>query len=135
MKTMTTNLKYFSSLTAIFSVIFFYYLYTAISIDSYDKIWIYATLYGAVLFISGLILGYHDTVRDSRLDLGFHYHLMTFIIVNLIGILSAFVVMGFNIDTLLYAILPIAFWTLGLFVHHYLSSKTIKGMDKGNIFD
>ena len=135
MKTMTTNLKYFCGLTIIFSVIFFYYLYAALSIESYDKISIYAALYGSVLFISGLALGYFDSVRHSRLDLGFHYHLMTFIIVNVIGLISLFIDMGFNKNTLLYAILSIVFWAIGLLVHYYYSSKSIKGMDKENIFE
>ena len=135
MKTLTNNLKYFCGLTLIFSITFFYYLYSSILIESYNKIWVYATLFGIALFISGFALGYNDSVRKSRLDLGFQYHLMTFIIVNFIGIVSLFIAMGFNMKTLLYSILSLIPWGIGLYANYYSSSKSIKGMDKKDIFD
>ena len=135
MKTMTTNLKYFSALAFVFSIVFFYLLYTSLAAESYNNIWLLATLFGLALLVSGFALGYHDLVRNSRLDLGFRYHLMTFMIVNAIGLASLFVAMGVNKDTLLYGLLPVSFWGLGLLVHYYFSSKSIKGMDKKNLFD
>ena len=135
MKTMSNNLIYFSGLTLTFSVIFFYYLYANLIIESYDKIWIYALLYGTALFISGLTLGYKDSVRKSRLDLGFQYHLMTFVVVNGVGIISLLIAMGFSTQNFITGILSILFWTLGILVHYYYSLKTIKGMDKEEIFD
>ncbi|AXT20725.1 hypothetical protein D7030_11875 [Flavobacteriaceae bacterium AU392] len=135
MKTMTNNLKYFSGLTLIFSIIFFYYLYSDITIQSYNKIWIYAILYGMTLFISGLILGYKDPVRNSIYDLGFQYHLTTFIIVNCIGFIASLIAMGINLKTLLTSIMPIIFWGLGLLIHYYFSLKSIKGINKKEIFD
>ena len=107
MKTMTNNLKYFSGLALIFSITFFYYLYSALRIQSYQNIWIYAVLFGIALFISGLALGYKDPVRNSRQDLGFQYHLMTFIIVNSVGIISLLLEMGINLKTLAAGILSI----------------------------
>ena len=135
MKTMSQNLKYFSGLTLIFSVIFFYYLYSSLLIGSYGKIWIYAILFGTALFVSGLILGSKDSVRNSRQDLGFQYHLMTFVIVNSVGIISILITLGFSIQNFITGILSILFWALGLIVHYYFSLKTIKGIDKREIFD
>ncbi len=132
---MTTNLKYFCGLTFIFSIIFFDALYTDLSLGSPEKIWIYAILYGLALFFTGLYLGYNDPVQKSRLDLGFHYHLMTFIIVNSIGLISLFIALGFNKNTLLCAIMSIGFWAIGLLVHFYFSSKSIKGISREEIFD
>ena len=134
MKAMTDNLKYFSALVLIFSITFFYLLYSALLAQSYNHIWIYATSFGVALFISGFVFGYQDSVRKSRLDLGFQYHLMTFIIVNAIGIPSLFIAMGFSFYTLLTGVLHLPFWALGLFVHHYYSSRSIKGMDKKDLF-
>lgn len=135
MKTMTNNLKYFSVLTLIFSTAFFYYLYSSLQTHSFGNIWLFAILFGVVLFIAGLVLGYKDSVRRSRADLSFQYHLMTFIIVNVIGIPWLFISMGLNNDTLLSATFQCIPWGIGLFVHYYFSSRSIKGMNKEEIFD
>ena len=135
MKTITNNLKYFGGFTLLFSIIFFYNLYSAIANQSYDNIWIYATLYGMALFICGFVLGYNDPVQSSRHDLGFQYHLITFVVVNGVGIVSLFSAMGLSWTTFFNAILSIIFWGLGLLVHYFFSTKTIKGLDKDEIFD
>ena len=135
MKALTKNLKYFGALTILFSIVFFYYLYTSINMQSFENIVLYAILYGAALFISAFILGYNDPVRKSKLDLGFHYHLITYVIVNLIGISALFLAMGFNSDTIINASLNLIFWGLGLLVHYYFSTRSIKGIDKNQIFD
>ena len=135
MKTMTKNLKYFSGLTLLFSIAFFYYLYAALQARSYDTIWLFALLFGLALFTSGFILGYKDPVRGSRADLGLQYHFVTFIIVNTVGIPWLFVSMGLNSDTLLSVALQCIPWGTGLFLHYYLSSGTIKGMHKDKLFD
>ncbi len=132
---MTTNLKFFCGLAMVFSFAFFYSLYAALSAQAYNSIWIYALLFGLGLLISGFYLGYNDPVRDSKLDLGFQYHLVTFIIVNSIGIPALFLYMGFNTETVLGASSSSVFWGLGLMVHYYFSSRSIKGLDKKNIFD
>ncbi|MEO9483987.1 MAG: hypothetical protein ABJG47_11095 [Ekhidna sp.] len=132
---MSKNLKYFSGLAMLFSVIFFHYLYTNLIIEHYENILAYAVIYGVSLFISGLILGYNDPVRGSRLDLGYYYHLVTFIIVNFVGLISLLAAMGFNTYNLLIGTLSILPWTLGLFVHYYFSNKSIKGFDKQSAFE
>jgi len=134
MITMTKNLKYFSGLTLIFSAVFFYNLYSALQTQSYSNIWIFAILYGAILFCTGLFLGYKDSVRKSRADLGFQYHLMTFIIVNCIGIPWMFISIGLKTETLLSASIQFIPWGIGLFVHYYFSSRSMKGMNKEEVF-
>ncbi len=134
MITMTKNLKYFSGLTLIFSAVFFYNLYSALQTQSYSNIWIFAILYGAILFCTGLFLGYKDSVRKSRADLGFQYHLMTFIIVNGIGIPWMFISIGLKTETLLSASTQFIPWGIGLFVHYYFSSRSMKGMNKEEVF-
>ena len=134
MITMTKNLKYFSGLTLIFSAVFFYNLYSALQTQSYGNIWIFAVLYGVILFCTGLFLGYKDSVRKSRADLGFQYHLMTFIIVNGIGIPWMFISIGLKTETLLSATIQFISWGIGLFIHYYFSSRSMKGMNKEEVF-
>jgi site-specific recombinase len=132
---MTTNLKYFSGLALLFSITFFYFLHSDLKAESYENIWWYAVMFGVYLFISGLLLGYKDSVRETKLDLGYRYHLMTFIIVNAVGLISLLIFFGINRDSLISSGIGFFFWAIGLFVHYRLSSKTIKGMDKDKIFD
>jgi len=131
---MTKNLKYFSGLTLIFSAVFFHNLYSALQTQSFNNIWIFAILYGAILFSTGLFLGYKDSVRKSRADLGFQYHLMTFIIVNGIGIPWMFISIGLKTETLLSATIQFISWGIGLFIHYYFSSRSMKGMNKEEVF-
>ena len=135
MKTMTNNLKYFSVLTLIFSTIFFYYLFASLRAHSYGNIWLIALSFGVLLFISGLILGRKDSVRHSRADLSFQYHLMTFIIVNGIGIPWQLISMGIDRGSLINVAYQCVPWGIGLAIHYYFSSKSIKGMNKEEIFD
>jgi len=132
---MTINLKYFSGLAIFFSATFFHYLTTALKAHTFGNIWWFALLFGVLLFAAGFLLGRRDLVRMSRSDLGFQYHLMTFIIVNLIGITWFFVSMGINKATLLNALCQCVPWGIGLLIHYYYSSKTIKGMNKEELFD
>lgn len=135
MKTMSNNLKYFSGLTLILSVAFFYNLVTKLQALDFSKIWLIALIFGVFLFASGLILGYKDSMRDSRADLGFQYHLMTFIIVNIVGIpwlLVAFGTDSSNLINIAYQCVP---WGIGLATHYYFSTKSIKGVSKEEIFD
>ena len=103
--------------------------------QEYGNIWFFSISFGVLLFISGFILGYKDPVRESRSDLGFKYHLTTFIIVNIIGISWLFAAMGFNANSLMNAAFQCLPWGLGLLIHYYFSSKSIKGIDKKDLFD
>ena len=135
MKTMTNNLKYFSGSTLIFSILFFYYLFSSLQANEYDNIWLIAAVFGVLLFFTGLFLGRQDSVRHSRADLSFQYHLMTFIIVNGVGIPWLLISMGADNGTLINVAYQCIPWGIGLAVHYYFSSKSIKGVNKEEIFD
>jgi len=132
---MTTNQKYFGILTLASSIIFFYYLYTALQEQSYSNIWWFAGFFGVFLFVIGFVLGCKDPVHKSRKDLGFQYHLITFLIVNGVGIPWLLFSAQLNPHTYLNAALQVFPWAVGLFFHFYVSSKSIKGMNKEELFD
>ena len=135
MKQMSRNLKYFSALTLVFSMVFFYFLFSALESHSYENIWILPLTFGVLMFASGLILGGTDPVQSSRSDLGYQYHLMTFIIVNGVGIPWFLITMGIDNISMSIIALQCLPWGLGLAIHYYCSSKTIKGISKKEIFD
>ena len=131
----TNNLKIFSGIVILATVGFFYYLSAALESQSHENMGWYALAFAVVLFVSGLVLGWKDPVRQSRADLGFQYHLYTFIIVNGIGIPWMFVDMGIHHGSIMHAVYQVGPWAIGLFAHYYFSSRSIKGMDKGDIFE
>ncbi|MBL4625257.1 MAG: hypothetical protein JKY42_08990 [Flavobacteriales bacterium] len=132
---MTTNQKYFGILNLIFSISFFYYLNSSLHEKSYDFLTLSAVLFGLLIFIAGYILGYKDPIRNSRNNISFQYHLTTFIVVNSVGIPWLFISRGLNTSSLISASLQLFPWAIGLLIHFYFSSKSIKGMDKEEIFD
>lgn len=135
MKTMSNNLKYFGGLTLVLSVAFFYYLVASLQAQDFGNIWLIALGFGLLLFASGLLFGYNDSMRGSRADLGFQYHLMTFIIVNLVGIPWLMVGLGTDSNNLINIAYQCVPWAIGLATHYYFSSKSIKGVSKEEIFD
>jgi len=135
MKTMSNNLKYFGGLTLVLSVAFFYYLVASLQAQDFGNIWLIALGFGLLLFASGLIFGYSDSMRRSRADLGFQYHLMTFVIVNLVGAPWLIVALGTGSNNLINIAYQCGPWAIGLAIHYYFSSKSIKGMNKDEIFD
>lgn len=134
MKTISNNLKYFALFTLILSILFFNYLYSSLEKDVYNNIVLFAILYGASVFISGLIYGFREKVRHTRGDIEFRYHLVTFSIVNSVGITFLIIYMGLNFKNVLIISSQLFFWGIGLLVHYYFSSRSIKGMDAGEIF-
>lgn len=132
---MTKNLKYFSLLTSIFSCIFFFFLNRDIRTEPDHFIWLYAFLFGSSIFISGLLLGYKESIRKIRFDLMFQYHLATYIIVNIIGIISFILSLGLNKSTLFIALAQALPWGVGLVIHYYFSLRSIKGIQKKNLFE
>ena len=131
---MTRNQKYFAVLTILLSLVFFKLLIDDLTIEAYGNLWIYALIYGIVMFLNGLYFGYNDPVRETRHDLGFQYHLITYIIVNVIGINWFIFKFADSGNAFFWIVIQCVPWGLGVLLHYYLSLRCIKGMDKEEIF-
>ena len=133
--TLSRNLKVLAVLIAFYTIIFHYYLSQFLVAEQWGNVIISAVVLFVVTFASGLLLGAKDPTHKSRADLGFHYHFITYIIVNTIGVL--WLTSGFSSDkeTWGMAALTIVLWGVGVIVHRRLSKTTIKGLPKGTIFD
>lgn len=134
MKKLTTNLKYFAIALMVLTLTFSYYLYSFIASEQYTNIIVLATVFGISVFAIGLYFGYNDKEVNTKIDLGFNYHLFTYIIVNGIGILWLFSVLGFTNENIKMAASQLLFWGIGLFVHYLFSRRSIKGYDRDTIF-
>jgi hypothetical protein len=134
MKTITKNLWLFILITTIASLIFFYFLYNAIDAEHYNLIFIYCPVFSIVLFFSGFLLGKNDSLRKTRNDLGFSYHLANYIIVNIINAIWVFGRYGTNRQQVIMVVSQILIWGIFLLAHYYFSRKSLKGYPKKSIF-
>ena len=134
MRYFTPQLVGFGVTTLVLSIGFFSYLYSSIKAHTYDYIWIAALAFGVLMFFNGLLWGWRDSVRKSKSDLGFMYHLYTFVIVNNINLIFLFFFGFLEKYNENHFYLYILFWGIGLMVHYYAMKKKIKGMDKEELF-
>lgn len=134
MLSLSRNLKLFSVLMTIYSIVFQIYYNQFLDAEN----WNYVLLCAAGLFVSsfatGLILGWRDPVRNHRNDLGFLYHLMTYISVNTVAVVWFLAGLSSDKVTLVIILTMVISWGVGLLIHHLISRKTIKGMTKTEAF-
>jgi hypothetical protein len=124
----------FLALTILLSCTFFYALVHAIHHQLWLRVLFLALGYGTAMFFNGLFFGRQEAASESRTDLGFRYHLLTYAAVNAVYLLSLFLP-GFWPHMPLYAVFgQLLAWGLGLLIHYLYSRNSIKGYDPEEIF-
>ena len=134
MNTLTRPQKFFAVISIILTLLFFYILHLMLDLKAYQSIPYYAIGYGLCMFLNGLGWGYFDRVRNSRMSIGFMYHLITFITVNGVFLLGLVFYPPMQNITIWAILNQFVFWGIGLGFHYYYSKKTIKGMDPDEVF-
>ena len=86
------------------------------------------------MFTAGLFWGYLDRVRNSRKDIGFTVHLMTYLSVNFSSIIWMFIFLNFNMQNFLLSMQYLIIWGFFLWLHYQYSKRSIKGYHKQEIF-
>lgn len=133
MKNLSKQQLSFAIVCVALTASFLYTLNKFISNQQWESINIIAIIYGALMFVNGLLNGYFDTNRLLRIDLSFRYHLITFITVN--GVHVIFLLLANTNFTIVNALLSTLFWGIGLFVHYLYAKKTIKGYTAEELFE
>jgi membrane protease YdiL (CAAX protease family) len=139
MKLITINQIKYAVALLISTVLFRIVLSNLIALEKYQQTWYLGIIYGIVIFISGWIFGKKDRLTLNLYDIGFRFHLTTYVICNLIGqIWVIFNLTAINESTKSINMTAI-FWGLGLILHLiiFLSTRknAIKGIKKSEIFD
>lgn len=134
MKNYSTFQKAFFLTSLILSHLFFYTLYDKIASQDFRQLGIIATVYGVSMFIAGLFWGYLDRARNSRKDIGFTFHVFTYLNVNFSSIFWMFIFLNFSMQNVLYAILHLIIWGFFLWLHYQYSKRSIKGYHQQEIF-
>jgi len=132
---LSRNLKVFGSIFAFYSLGFHYLLSRSLAAAHYDQIWMFASGYGLATFFTALILGAFDPVRRGRGDLGFQYHLVTYVVS--VGVYVVWIFAGPTPEKQAIPgyLIGMGAWGLGLFVHYLASRATIKGISKRKMFE
>jgi len=134
MKALSRNSILFIVSTIAASSFFFNYLYTSINQGKYDNILTASVLFFLYMFVSGFVIGYFDPVRKYRGSIGFIYHLLTYIIVNVVGIIFLLSIIGWSSGDVFGAIFQIVIWGAFLYWHYRASRRKIKGMKNDEAF-
>lgn len=139
MKYFTKNLVLFSILLAVITIIFRYALSSLLQNQHFSVIWVITILYAILIFSLGWIFGKRDRIAFAWYDVGFRFHLNTYIICNAIAFI--WFTLGFQSDyekiTSVYSTL--LYWGLGLLIHFiiylYTRKNSIKGIQKSELFE
>jgi len=139
MKTITKNLLAFSIGLVILTIAFRFSLSTMLQNRLFGSIWIVATIYGILIFIIGWIFGKKDKMNLPLYDIGFRFHLATYIICNIIAEVWYLFGMQSEYENVRTVHLTAIFWGIGLLIHFiiYLATRknAIKGIKKSDIFE
>ena len=139
MKTITPYLLRFALTATILTIVFRYFLSYGIENQSGIIITISATIYGLLMFASGWYFGRKDGEYLPIYDVGFRFHLTTYLIHNGISLLWIGLGFGSKNENLNVSIMVAIYWGIFLLIHFafFLWSRknSINNLDKEDIFE
>lgn len=139
MKAFTKNLILFSIGATVLTILFRFTLSTLLQRELFNYIWAITILYGLAMFIMGWVFGKKDRQTLPLYDIGFRFHLATYIICNLIA--EIWFVMGLQsgYEKIRIIHLTIIIWGIVLLIHFIFflitRKNSIKGIKKSEIFE
>lgn len=139
MKLLTKNLTYFALFFVIGTLIFRYSLSFFLEDRAFTLVWISAAIYFIYNFIIGWIFGKRDYVLLPLFDIGFRFHLVSYVFFN--GISLAWFLLKLNapIEKIEAVYITASIWGIFLAFHFvfylYAKRQAIKGINKDEIFD
>ena len=136
MKALTIRLEQFAICALVLTVLFRYTLDLCIEANNVIGTTTCSIVYGGLMFLVGWYFGTKDAKENEVHDIGFRYHLVTYILC--IGIGYGVHYWGWHAESLRAMTITAISWGIGLLVHFifYLieQRKTIKGYAKDEIF-
>ncbi len=139
MKIITKNLIYFTLSMSIATLLFRYLLSTFLQNEMFTGVWILSIIYGASAFFLGSFFGKKDTQSLPIFDIGFRFHLATYIVCNGIGELWHVFQLHSQYEHIRTVHITVLIWSIFLFIHFYYfmrsRKKVYKGLRKTDLFD
>ena len=139
MKIITPFLARFALTATILTIVFRYFLRDGITHQSTMAIILAPVLYFAMMFGSGWYFGKRDGEYLPILDIGFRFHLTTYMIHNLVSILWIEMGFGSRYEDIHVTLMVAMFWGAFLLIHllWYLRMRknSINDLDKEDLFE
>jgi hypothetical protein len=139
MKYITANQLRFGALLLIITIPFRLGLSRLLDANEFTTVWVLAAVYALVVFAMGWIFGRKDYESLPIYDIGFRFHLTTFIICN--GVAEILFLLKFNsrYEDIRVVHLTTLIWGVFIIIHFIVFLATrknaIKGISKADIFD
>lgn len=139
MKTITPYLLGFALTATVLTIVFRYFLSYGIENQSGIIINISAATYGLLMFASGWHFGRKDGEYLPIYDVGFRFHLSTYLIHNGLSLLWIGLGFGSKYENLNASIMVAIYWGVFLILHFmfFLRAKknSIDNLDKEDLFE
>ncbi len=139
MKTITPYLLGFALIATVLTIVFRYFLSYGIENQSGIIINISAATYGLLMFASGWHFGRKDGEYLPIYDVGFRFHLSTYLIHNGLSLLWIGLGFGSKYENLNASIMVAIYWGVFLILHFmfFLRAKknSIDNLDKEDLFE
>ncbi len=136
MKTLTLRLGQFAISALFLTALFRYLLNYCIEMNSIVGTISCSMVYAILMYLIGWYFGRKDYVENEIHDIGFRYHLTTYILCIGIGYASFYI--GLNTESLKAISITAISWGIGVFIHFIflliVQKDTIKGYAKDEIF-
>jgi hypothetical protein len=138
-KLITKNLVYFAFSALVSGIFFRIVLSYSIENRLFAAIAAAAVLYFVAMFAAGWFFGKRDHIQLPIYDIGFRFHLTTYLIFLLIGYIWFLAGFASHYENILAIHLTAVCWGIFLFVHFFFylrfRKKTIEGLDRKNLFE
>ena len=139
MKTVTKYLLRFALTITMLTIAFRYFLSYGIDHQSTITIVLSAILYGTSMLYFGWFFGKKDGEYLPIFDIGFRFHLTTYLIHNGTSLLWFFWGFGSKYEKLNSVIIVILYWGISVLLHflYYLWTRknSIENLDKEDLFE
>ena len=140
MKTLiTANLLKFTLATVILTIVFRIGLSTSITNKMNWAVIICSIVYGILMWFNGSYFGRKEYEYLPIYDIGFRFHLSTFLAHNIVSVLWFVFAFESKYENIKVINITALIWSVILIIHliYYLSvrKETIKNLDKENLFE
>ena len=137
MKLLTFRLGQFAISALLITVLFRYALSLSIGVESALASALCSVMYFCLMFLVGWYFGKKEDEENGIYDIGFRFHLVTYIICVGVGYASYYI--DLNTENIRAMTISTICWGIGLLVHLIFfviaKKRTIKGYVKEDIFE
>jgi hypothetical protein len=139
MKAFTKNLLLFSIGAIVLTILFRFTLSSMLQRELFKYIWAITIFYGIAMFIMGWVFGKKERQTLPLYDIGFRFHLATFIVCNLIAEIWFFLGLQSDYEKIKAVHLTMIIWGIVLLIHFLIflitRKNSIHGIKKSEIFE